>query len=43
MGLSSAAESLRAQVVFAPVAVPDGRPQHDPVALARALREVFKA
>jgi uncharacterized cofD-like protein len=40
-GLSSAAESLRAKVVFAPVAVSDGRPQHDPVALAKALQEVF--
>jgi uncharacterized cofD-like protein len=42
-GLSSAADLLRAEVVLAPVAVPDGRPQHDPAALARALREVFKA
>jgi hypothetical protein len=43
MGLCAAAEALCAQVVFAPVAVPEGRPQHDPVALAKALREVFKA
>jgi uncharacterized cofD-like protein len=42
-GLSSAARLLRAEVVLAPVAVPDGRPQHDPVALAKALGEVFKA
>jgi uncharacterized cofD-like protein len=43
VGLRSAAASLRASVVFAPVAVADGRPLHDPTALARALWEVFKA
>jgi uncharacterized cofD-like protein len=32
-----AAESLGARLVLAPVAVPDGTPRHDPVALAKAL------
>ncbi|MFD0971047.1 gluconeogenesis factor YvcK family protein [Plantactinospora endophytica] len=32
-----AAESLGARLVLAPVAVPDGRPQHDPAALGAAL------
>jgi uncharacterized cofD-like protein len=43
IGLQSAAESLRARVVFAPVAVPDGEPRHDPMALASALHEVLRA
>jgi uncharacterized cofD-like protein len=43
IGLRSAAESLRARVVLAPVAVADGRPRHDPVALARALHTVLGA
>jgi uncharacterized cofD-like protein len=43
MALQSAAESLRARVVFAPVAVTDGRPRHDPVALASALHGVLDA
>jgi uncharacterized cofD-like protein len=41
IGLQSAAESLRARLVLAPVAVSDGGPRHDPVALASALREVL--
>jgi uncharacterized cofD-like protein len=43
IGLQSAAESLRARVVFAPVAVPDGGPRHDPAALASALYEVLRS
>jgi 2-phospho-L-lactate transferase/gluconeogenesis factor (CofD/UPF0052 family) len=43
MALQSAAESLRARVVFAPVAVSDGRPRHDPAALASALHGVLDA
>jgi uncharacterized cofD-like protein len=43
VGLQTAAESLRARVVLAPVAVPDGGPRHDPVALASALYEVLRA
>jgi len=43
MALQSAAESLRARVVFAPVAGSDGRPRHDPVALASALHGVLDA
>lgn len=42
VGLQSAAESLRARVVFAPVAVPDGGARHDPIALASALYEVLR-
>jgi len=42
MGLQSAAESLRARVVLAPVAVGDGGPRHDPAALARALHKVLQ-
>lgn len=42
MGLQSAAESLRARVVLAPVAVEDGGPRHDPAALARALHKVLQ-
>lgn len=42
VSLQSAAESLRARVVLAPVAVPDGGPRHDPVALASALYEVLR-
>jgi uncharacterized cofD-like protein len=42
-GVRSAAESLRARVVFAALAVPDGGPRHDPVALAAALHDVFGA
>ena len=42
IGLQSAAESLRARVVFAPVAVADGGPRHDPAALASALYEVLR-
>jgi uncharacterized cofD-like protein len=41
IGLQSAAESLGARVVLAPVAVADGSPRHDPVALASALHEVL--
>lgn len=41
IGLQTAAESLGARVVLAPVAVVDGGPRHDPVALAAALREVL--
>ena len=41
IGLQSAAESLRARVVLAPVAVSDGGPRHDPTALASALHEVL--
>ncbi len=40
-GLRFAAQSLRARVVFAPVADADGRPRHDPAALAKALRGVL--
>jgi len=42
-GLHVAAESLRARVVLAPVAVPDGTPRHDPAALASALHDVLRA
>jgi len=41
IGVHVAAESLGARVVLAPVAVTDGTPQHDPVALADALHEVL--
>jgi hypothetical protein len=41
IGLQLAAESLGACVVFAPVAVTDGSPMHDPVALADALHQVL--
>ena len=41
IGLQTAAESLRARVLLAPVAVPHGGPRHDPAALARALHEVL--
>ncbi len=41
IGLQTAAESLRARVLLAPVAVPHGGPRHDPAALARALYEVL--
>jgi uncharacterized cofD-like protein len=41
IGLQTAAESLRARVLLAPVAVTDGGPRHDPAALARALYEVL--
>jgi uncharacterized cofD-like protein len=41
MGLQSAAESLGARVVLAPVAVADGSPRHDAAALASALHEVL--
>jgi uncharacterized cofD-like protein len=41
VGLHAAASSLRARVILAPVAVPDGGPRHDPVALASALRDVL--
>jgi uncharacterized cofD-like protein len=41
IGLQSAAESLRARVVLAPVAVSNGGPRHDPAALASALQEVL--
>jgi uncharacterized cofD-like protein len=41
IGLHSAAESLGARLVLAPVAVPGGGPRHDPFALAQALREVL--
>jgi uncharacterized cofD-like protein len=40
-GVRAAAESLRARVVSAPLAVADGGPRHDPTALARTLRSVF--
>jgi uncharacterized cofD-like protein len=43
IGLQSAAQSLRARVVFAPVAVPDGGARHDPAALASALYEVLRS
>ena len=43
IGLQTAAESLRARLVLAPVAVPHGGPRHDPAALASALREVLSA
>jgi hypothetical protein len=39
--LQTAAESLGARVVTAPVAVADGTPRHDPAALASALRAVL--
>jgi uncharacterized cofD-like protein len=39
--LTSAAESLGARLVVAPVAVPDGTPRHDPEALAGVLRSVL--
>jgi len=39
--LQTAAESLGARVEFAPVAVADGAPKHDPVALASALHTVL--
>jgi uncharacterized cofD-like protein len=42
IGLQCAAESLRARVVLAPVAVPGGGPRHDPAALAGALHDVFR-
>jgi uncharacterized cofD-like protein len=38
-----AAESLGARLVVAPVAVPDGAPRHDPVALGEALVPVLGA
>jgi uncharacterized cofD-like protein len=38
-----AAESLGARLVLAPVAVPDGEPRHDPVALAAALEPLLGA
>jgi uncharacterized cofD-like protein len=41
IGVHVAAESLDARVVLAPVAVVDGSPRHDPVALAGALHEVL--
>ena len=41
--LRAAAQSLRARVVLASVAVPDGGPRHDPVALAGALHDVLSA
>lgn len=40
VGLQRAAESLGARVVVAPVAVGDGSPRHDPIALAGALHDV---
>lgn len=43
IGLQAAAESLRARVVLAPVAVSSGEPRHDPAALATVLREVLGA
>ena len=43
IGLRSAAESLRARVRLAEVAVTDGGPRHDPAALAGALYEVFSS
>jgi uncharacterized cofD-like protein len=43
IGLRSAAESLRARVKLAEVAVADGGPRHDPAALAGALHEVFSS
>jgi uncharacterized cofD-like protein len=43
IGLQTAAESLRARVMLAPVAVTDGGPRHDPAALANALYDVFRA
>jgi uncharacterized cofD-like protein len=43
IGLQTAAESLRARLVLAPVAVPRGGPRHDPAALASALRKVLSA
>jgi uncharacterized cofD-like protein len=41
IGLQTAAESLRARVVLAPVAVAEGGPRHDPTALASALHDVL--
>lgn len=41
IGLQTAAESLGARVVFAPVAVSEGGPRHDPAALAGALHDVL--
>ncbi len=41
VGLTAAAESLRAQVVLAPVAVTNGASRHDPGALAAALCDVL--
>ena len=43
ISLRSAAESLRARVKLAGVAVADGGPRHDPAALAGALYEVFSS
>jgi len=43
IGLETAAQSLGARVVLAPVAVADGGPRHDPVALALALQAVLTA
>jgi uncharacterized cofD-like protein len=40
IGMRCAAESLGARVLFAPVAMGDGTPRHDPVALASALHDV---
>jgi uncharacterized cofD-like protein len=39
--IRSAAESLGARLVLAPVAVDDGGPRHDPVALAAALSPIL--
>lgn len=39
--VNRAAESLGARLLLAPVAVPDGGPRHDPVALAAALVPVL--
>ncbi|WDZ84217.1 gluconeogenesis factor YvcK family protein [Micromonospora cathayae] len=41
--LAGAAESLGARLVFAPVAVDDGSPRHDPAALGAALVPVLGA
>jgi uncharacterized cofD-like protein len=41
--IRSAAESLGARLILAPVAVDDGAPQHDPSALAAALSPVLGA
>jgi uncharacterized cofD-like protein len=38
--LHRAAETLGARLLLAPIAVPDGSPRHDPVALAAALEPV---
>ncbi len=43
IGVQVAAESLGARVVLAPVAVSDGTPRHEPVALADALHEIFRS